>query len=117
MNITFRLDGKDYNGYLKDMRLNDEICSAFPAALEFERGGDREYYTLMDIVPEVHDACRTSKVERNGIYWFPEWRALCVVMSDTDISPYTVIHLGDMDDDLAAAIENRGCRIMMEVMD
>ncbi len=115
MRVIITLDDIEYNGLLKDMPLIDDIASVLPIELTFERGGDREYYASMNIDPEIHESCRSSRIERNGLYWFPEWKAFCIVLNDTDISPYSVIHLGDMDDDIASVLLRRVNNVKLKV--
>jgi hypothetical protein len=114
MDITFVLKGKEYRGLLKDLPLTEEIRSVLPKALEFSRGGDREYYAVMDMSPDDKGSCATSDIRKNGIYWFPDWGALCIVIADTDISPYTVIHIGDMDDDISSVLMNGPGKVTIE---
>ncbi len=114
MSITLALDGREYRGTLQDLHLAEGIRSALPRTLEFSRGGDREYYAVMDASPDGKGSRATSDIRRNGIYWFPDWRALCIVMTDADISPYSVIHIGDMDDDIASALINGPGKVTIE---
>ena len=115
MDIIFEIDDKEYRGFLKTMPLTEDIVSSLPAELIFEHGGDREYYAIMDINPDVCDSCRLNRIERNGLYWFPDWNAICIILNDTDISPYIVVHIGDMDDDIADRLLDERNRIKISV--
>ena len=55
---------------------------------------------------DVRELEGTSKVQRNGIYYFEAWKALSFVYKDMNIAPYRVVPLGAFEDDICDTMEN-----------
>ena len=48
----------------------------------------------------------TSRLYEGSVYYFSLWNAFVVVLKNVNISPYSVVHIGDAEGDIKALFAN-----------
>lgn len=95
MNIT--VDDKVYEVRLDDNKTTRDIVENMPLKLSMVRYAGHEYYSELPFTPEF-DSSRTSDIKAGHVYYWDGWNAFVINYEDYDISPYKVVHIGEITD-------------------
>lgn len=95
MKIIF--DGKDYDVILDNNPTVEDIMEKVPIRLSLVRYAGHEYYDELHFRP-IQGEEKTSTVLAGHIYYWDGWNAFVINFEDTDISPYKVVHIGEITD-------------------
>ncbi|MBP5212737.1 MAG: hypothetical protein J6Z30_07760 [Pyramidobacter sp.] len=113
--IQIAVGGKTYAVRLEDSETARAIAAKLPLALEMKRFGGHEFYASLPFTPPFA-ARRTSKIKAGGVYYWDGWNAFVINYIDWDISPYEVVHIGDIEDaSICAALEAAAEPLAVEV--
>lgn len=74
-----------------------DIVSHLPLELHMERYAEHEYYAELPFTPVFHEE-RTSQIQAGHVYYWDGWNAFVINYIDWDISPYQVVHIGEITD-------------------
>jgi len=102
--IKLTIDGKEYTVALKD-----DILNMLPLELTLQRYAGHEYYCSLPQKPSIKGVPMTSDAHAGGIYYYDGWSAFTVLYGGADITPFEVVHIGDVNEDIItplAAAEN-----------
>lgn len=100
------IDGKTYNVKLEDNELTKEILNLCPFEDEFQRYGEHEYYCRLQKDISKANAIKTSKANKNKLYYFAGWNAFTIVFEDCDISPFEINFIGELEEDSTPQLRN-----------
>lgn len=109
--LKITVDGEVYHATLLDIPLSNQILSICPFEADYQRSGSHEYYTMLPKKVSQNGCVGTTKVEKNRLYYFEGWNALSIVFADTNIEPYKVVYLGDIEEDMLPQMQAKGSRI------
>lgn len=91
------MDGKTYS-VLPDANITfNEISQKLPLELSMKNFGKHEFWAELPFKPEFAME-RTSKILEGHIYYWDGWNAFVINYIDWDIAPYSVVHLGKIED-------------------
>lgn len=84
-----------------DIKLIDNAVTAalqhqFPLDLTITARAGVEFYGKLSDALATTDAAATSQIKSGALYYYPDWQALSFQLKDLDISPYTMIYLGEL---------------------
>ena len=96
--ITIDLEGKSYTVELEDNVTVNDIVKNLPLSLKLTRFGGHEFYSELAFRPEFASE-RTSHILAGHLYYWDGWNAFVINYIDWDISPYNVVHLGQVLDE------------------
>lgn len=68
-----------------------------PLDLELVRYAGHEYYAELPETPEMSEDT-TSHILAGHLYYWDGWNAFVINFEDYDITPYQVVHLGEITD-------------------
>lgn len=91
------IDEKSYDVELFDSVTKDEIINMLPLELTLQRYAGHEYYSELPSKPTM-DSNTTSNILAGHIYYWDGWNAFVINYEDYDISPYKVVHIGEIKD-------------------
>ena len=97
VNMKIIIDDKEYEVELFDSITKDEILSQRPLDLTLSRYAGHEYYAELPSKPTM-DSNTTSNILAGHIYYWDGWNAFVINYEDYDISPYKVVHIGEIKD-------------------
>lgn len=95
MNIT--IGDMTYAVRLDDNETTRDIVEKMPLELSMVRYAGHEYYSELPFTPEF-DNSRTSNIKAGHVYYWDGWNAFVINYEDYDISPYKVVHIGEITD-------------------
>ncbi len=95
LNLT--IDGKQYQAKLFDSTTRNDIEKMLPLELTLTRYAGHEYYSELPSTPDM-DKNTTSNILAGHIYYWDGWNAFVINYEDYDISPYKVVHIGEITD-------------------
>ena len=91
------IDDKSYDVELLDSITKDEIINMLPLELSLQRYTSHEYYSELPSKPTM-DSNTTSNILAGHIYYWDGWNAFVINYEDYDITPYKVVHIGEIKD-------------------
>lgn len=111
------INGIVYHADMVENPLVDKIASMCPFEADYQRYTEHEYFTRL---PEKvnHKGCElTHKANQNQIFYFQDWNAFTILFGDCDTSPFDVVHLGDMVEDVIPQLKDAGgtVRVLCEI--
>ncbi len=119
MGRKFRLtiDGKVYHANMIDNPLVEQIAAMCPFEQTYHRYTEHEYYTRLPKATSQEGCKLETMAHKNEIWYFQGWNAFTVLFGDCNTSPFQVVHLGDMVEDVTTQLKNSGLtvRILCEV--
>lgn len=96
--IKITIDGTAYEVNLFDNVTKDEILEMLPLDLTLTRYAGHEYYAELPKKPDM-DSNTTSHILAGHIYYWDGWNAFVINFEDYDITPYKVVHIGEITDE------------------
>lgn len=115
--MKLKIDGKTYMVALQDNKTVDDILEMLPLSLHLQRRANHEYYDSLPQKPEISGVPMTSDAHAKGIYYYDGWTAFTVLFGGANISPFQVVHIGDIvEDEIIEHLKNAGEMIPIEVM-
>lgn len=95
--MNFFIDGKTYKAVINNNKTSADILKNLPLELNYVRYAEHEYYAELPFKP-VFDKERTSHILAGHIYYWDGWNAFVINYKECDISPYKVVHIGEIED-------------------
>ncbi len=86
-----------HSAALDDNETVKDIISQMPLDLSMVQYAGHEYYAELPFTP-VFDETRTSEIKAGHVYYWDGWNAFVINYIDYDISPYKVVHIGEITD-------------------
>ena len=114
--IRLTIDGKEYTATLNDNRTVEDILNMLPMELTLQRYAGHEYYSQLPQKPSIKDAPMTSDAHAGGIYYYDGWSAFTVLFGDADITPFKVVHIGDVNEDIITPLTSAGATVKAKVV-
>ena len=97
------IHGKNYAVWLEANETAQAIAAALPLDLKMERFGGHEFWATLPFVPPFAQP-RTSQIKAGHVYYWDGWNAFVINYIDWDISPYKVVHIGEIADRTICAV-------------
>lgn len=97
LSMNIMMDGTVYEVKLDDNKTTRDIVENMPLELSMVRYAGHEYYSELPFTPEF-DSNRTSNIKAGHVYYWDGWNAFVINYEDYDISPYKVVHIGEITD-------------------
>ena len=91
------INNKEYEVILDENDTTKDILANMPLDLTLQRYAGHEYYSSLSFTPKF-DTNRTSNIKAGHIYYWDGWNAFVINYEDYDISPYKVVHIGEIKD-------------------
>ena len=91
------LNDKEYIVDLDNNLTTKEIIKKLPLKLTFTKYANHEYYSELPFIP-IFDGSKYSKLKEGHIYYWDGWNSFVINYIDYDISPYKVVHIGEIKD-------------------
>ena len=113
--MNFVIAGKTYKASVNDNKTSQDIIKNLPLSLNYVRYAEHEYYAELPLKP-VFDKERTSHILAGHIYYWDGWNAFVINYKECDISPYKVVHIGEIEDkSIVKYLETADKNISVEV--
>lgn len=114
--MKLMIDGKTYTIKLNENKTVRGILDMLPLTLHLQRHGGHEYYDALPKKPEIAGVPMTSNAHAKGIYYYDGWTAFTVLFGGANISPFRVVHIGDvMEDEIIEHLAKAGEIVLAEV--
>ena len=109
------INNKEYDVELDNNATTNDILNNLPLELDIQRYAGHEYYDELPFKP-VFDENRTSNIKAGHIYYWDGWNAFVINFEDYDITPYKVVHIGEIkDNSVIELLENGDNNISIKV--
>lgn len=95
--MTIKVNETEYEVVLDQNETVKNIVENMPLTLDMVRYAGHEFYAELPFTP-AFDQERTSEIKAGHVYYWDGWNAFVINYIDCDISPYKVVHIGEMKD-------------------
>ena len=106
--FRFTIDGKVYHANMVDNPLVEQIAKMCPFEADYKRYTEHEYYTNLPKQASQEGCELTTMAHKNQVFYFHGWNAFTILFGDCNTSPFQVVHLGDMIEDVIPQLQNAG---------
>lgn len=90
------MNNKEYEVELDNNDTTNDILSNIPFDLNMQRYAGNEYYGELSFRPKNTEG--NSEIKAGHIYYWDGWNAFVLNFEDRNISPYKVVHIGEIKD-------------------
>ncbi len=106
MTVQIRIKNSVFPLELQDNPTALDFCGKLPLQVRLVRSLNNEFTcTLQDPLVDNIDGA-TSRLQEGAVYYFSLWNAFVVVLRNVNISPYSVVHIGDIRGDIKPLFTN-----------
>ena len=95
--MTIKVNEIEYEVVLDQNETVNDIMEKMPLSLHMVRYAGHEFYSELPFVP-VFAPRTTSEIKAGHVYYWDGWNAFVINYVDYDISPYKVVHIGEIKD-------------------
>ena len=95
--MNIKIEDKIYEVKLIDGSTKDDIVSMLPIDIKLSKFDNHEYSGSLPNKPRI-DNNKTSDIYEGHIYYWDGWNSFVINYEDLNISPYKVIHIGEVID-------------------
>ena len=95
------INGKEFTVTLNDNLTVDELKTMLPLDLILQNYEGHEYYGSLPKHISQRGVKMTSTAHSQGIYYYDGWKAFTVLYGGAQIDPFKVVHIGDVNEDVA----------------
>ena len=113
--MKLTLNEHEYNVTLNNNSTTDDILKLLPMTLKMQRYAGHEYYASLSETPTIEGVTTTSDIKAGGIYYWDGWNAFVINFEDTNIAPYKVVHIGDVNGDIVSELSKSEDKITVNV--
>ena len=114
-NMQITIDGTEYEVELDNNVTIDDIVKKLPIELTLTRYAGHEYYSELPFTPSFAKET-TSNIKAGHVYYWDGWNAFVINYEDYDISPYQVVHIGEIkSEDVSEMLKNADETIRVSV--
>lgn len=114
-NMQLTINGTEYEVELDNNVTIDDIVKKLPLELTLTRYAGHEYYSELPFTP-VFAKETTSNIKAGHVYYWDGWNAFVINYEDYDISPYQVVHIGEIkSEDVCEMLKNADETIRVSV--
>ena len=111
------INNKEYDVELDNNSTTNDVLKNLPLELNIQRYAGHEYYDELPFRP-TFDENRTSNIKAGHIYYWDGWNAFVINFEDYDITPYKVVHIGEIkDSSVIQLLENADNNISIKVIE
>lgn len=114
-NMKITLNDIEYEVRLEDNKTVTDIVNNMPLNLNLVRYAGHEYYSELPFTP-VNAEDKTTHIQAGHVYYWQGWNAFVINYIDSDITPYQVVHIGEItDSSIIDILQNADENITMHV--
>jgi len=95
------INGNEFTATLNDNLTVDELKAMLPLDLTLQHYARHEYYSPLPKHLSQRGVKMTSTAHAQGIYYYDGWKAFTVLYGGAQIAPFEVVHIGDVNEDVA----------------
>ena len=104
MKFKFTVKGKVFHADMADNDIVREIAKRLPLTATYTRYTEHEYYTRLPF-PANDKNCKKERFARkNEVWYFGGWNAFTILFGDCDTSPFDVVKLGELQEDVVPVL-------------
>lgn len=95
--MIIKANETEYEVVLDQNESVKNIVENMPLTLDMVRYAGHEFYSELPFTPAFAQE-RTSEIKAGHVYYWDGWNAFVINYIDSDISPYKVVHIGEIKD-------------------
>lgn len=89
----------------------EKIAAMCPFEQNYQRYTEHEYFTRLPKRAD-HSGCElTHNAYKNQVFYFQGWNAFTILFGDCDTTPFDVVHLGNIVEDVVPQLQNAGAAV------
>lgn len=96
MRFKFTIDGNVFHANMVDNDIVKEVAKHLPLKATYQRYTEHEYYTRLPFPTSDKNCKKETMAHKNEIWYFGGWNAFTILFGDCNTSPFQVVKLGDV---------------------
>ena len=106
MRFKITIDGKVFHANMVDNDITEEIEKHLPFKAIYYRYTEHEYFTRLPFKTSDKNCKKETFASKNEIWYFGGWNAFTILFGDCDTSPFEVVKLGELEEDVVDNLKN-----------
>ena len=106
MRFKFLIDGKEFHANMVDNDITREVAKHLPFKASYNRYTEHEYYTRLPFPTSDKNCVKETLAHKNEIWYFGGWNAFTILFGDCDTSPFEVVKLGKVEENVIPILKN-----------
>ena len=86
----------------------DQIADLCPFEANYKSYQQHEYFTKLPTEVDDDGSQLTTKAVKNKLYFFKKWNSFAIAFDDANISPNSLVHVGDFEEDVSEYLTTKG---------
>ena len=107
MRFKITIDNKVFHANIIENDITKEIEKHLPFKAVYHRYKEHEYYTRLPFPTNDRTCKKETMACKNEIWYFGGWNAFTILFGDYDTSPFEVVKLGELDEDVVDTLKNK----------
>lgn len=108
-------ENKLYSFECENEGIYRQLLKMLPIEMTLSPSEEHEFYGILPDDLDTKMMAETSYVEGSHVYYFKDWNAFSLNYKDTDIRPYKVFVIGEMDHELNELLKTEKGRISIRI--
>lgn len=119
MRFKFTVDDKVFHANMIENDITKEIVKHLPFKASYHRYTEHEYYTRLPFKTSDRNCKKETFAHKNEIWYFGGWNAFTILFGDCDTTPFEVVKLGEVVEDVIPVLKdnNEVIKILFELDD
>ena len=114
MRFKFTINGTIFYANMVDNPLVKQIAEMCPFEQDYHRYTEHEYYTRLPKPTDERECKHETFARKNEIWYFGGWNAFTILFGDCDTSPFQVVKLGEMVEDVVPELKDAGSSLKIK---
>ena len=106
MKYKITIDGQIFHATMVENDITIEISKHLPFNAQYTRYTEHEYYIRLPFPTSDKNCIKTTLAHKNEIWYFGGWNAFTILFGDCDTSPFEVVKLGEIEENIIPVLKN-----------
>lgn len=106
MRFKITIENQVFHANMIENDIIKEIEKHLPLTTTYHRYTEHEYYTRLPFPTSDKNCQKETMAHKNEIWYFSGWNAFTILFGDCDTSPFEVVKLGQLQEDIVPILKN-----------
>ena len=108
MKFLITINEKEYLAEMIESNVVDQIAELCPFEATYKSHQQHEYFTKLPTEVNDDGSQLTTKAVKNKLYFFKKFNSFAITFDDANISPNSLVHIGDFEEDISEYLTTKG---------
>ena len=108
MKFKFTINGQVFHANMVENDITKEVSKHLPFEAVYNRYTEHEYYTRLPFYTSDQNCKKEFLAQKNEVWYFGGWNAFTILFGDCNTSPFEVVKLGSLEEDIVPVLKDAG---------